>query len=65
MDLQAAAADGVAEAGDPGDHIDRQGRTEPLALMAFFDAQACQKGDGLGVEAGAKVKQFGKIPMLL
>jgi hypothetical protein len=32
MDQQAAAADGVAEAGDPGDHIDQLGHTEPLAF---------------------------------
>jgi hypothetical protein len=31
MHQQAAGADGIAEAGDPGDHIGQQGRTEPLA----------------------------------
>ena len=40
MDQQAAAADGVAEAGDPGDHIDQQqGCTETLAFMAFVHHQ--------------------------
>jgi hypothetical protein len=35
MDQQAEAADGVTEAGDLGDHIQQQGRTEPLSFMAF------------------------------
>ncbi len=32
MDQQAASADGIAEAGDPGDPIDQQGHTEALAF---------------------------------
>ena len=41
MDQQAMAADGVAEVGDPGDHIDRQGHTEALAFSrtALDDAE--------------------------
>ncbi len=33
MNQQAAAADGIVEAGDPGDHIQQQGHTEPLAFI--------------------------------
>jgi hypothetical protein len=33
IDQQASAADGVAEAGDPGDHMDQQGYTEALAFI--------------------------------
>ena len=35
MDEQAATADGVAEGGDPGDHIQQQSRTKALSFMAF------------------------------
>ena len=34
MDQQAEAADGVTEAGDLGDHIQQQGRTEPLSFSS-------------------------------
>ena len=40
MDQQIAAADGIAEVGDPGDHIDQQqGCTETLAFIAFVHHQ--------------------------
>jgi len=47
MDQQAAAADGITEAGDPADHIQQQGRTEALALMAFVYPEPGQQGNGL------------------
>jgi hypothetical protein len=37
--VKAAAADGVAEGGDPGDHIQQQSRTEALSFMAFVYPQ--------------------------
>jgi hypothetical protein len=42
MDQQAAAADGIVEAGDPGDPIDQQqGCTETLAFRAVPDPAGC------------------------
>ncbi len=47
MHQQAAAADGITEAGDPADHIQQQGRTEALAFMAFVYPEPGQQGNGL------------------
>ena len=56
---QTAAADGIAEAGDLGDHIDQHYLVEPLVFMEFFDAQTSHQCDGLGVSAGATAQPLG------
>jgi hypothetical protein len=61
---QAAAADGVAEAGlaeagDPGNCIQQQGRTEALAFMAFVHPQAGEQRHGLGVAARTAPQPLG------
>ena len=61
MHQQAAAADGVAQAAGPADHIQQQGCTEALAFMAFVDSQAGQQGDGLGVATGATAQPLGQL----
>ncbi len=58
MHQQAAAADGLAEAGDSCDHIQQQGRTKALSFMALVHPQAGQQGDGLGVAAGATAQSL-------
>ena len=48
MDQQATAADGIAKAGHPGDHIQQQGSAKALAFMVLVYSQTSQQGDGLG-----------------
>ena len=61
MHQQTATADGFAEAGDPGDHIRQQGRTEALAFVAFIHPQAGEERHGLGVAAGATAQPLRQI----